>query len=131
MAALTDNKLVEEKDGKIVQMIVKASTTVYRNALVMIEAATGHIKPCAAEASAIFAGVAYEDNKDGASVIRVIREGVFPMVAAGMAQTDLGKAVYASDDQTVSTTQGANELEVGKIVEVVSATKVMVDIKRY
>ena len=48
------------------------------------------------------------------------------MEGTGFTQASLGDEVFASDDNTVSTTQGANELKVGKIIEVISSTKVLV-----
>ena len=131
MTAQVDNRLAPEKDGKLVEMIVKAATTVYQNSIVIIEDASGHIKPAVAEASARLAGIAYEDNKLGETVIRVQRQGSFPLVGTGFAITDMLKPVFASDDQTVSTTQASNEVEIGVIVEVLSSTSVMVDLKRY
>jgi len=132
MTALAANKDLDQKDGKLVAFPVVASDILYKGALVKINAA-GFLAPCAAEAGAQFAGVAYEqiDNSAGAAgakTCRVETEGVFEMLGAGLAQADVGSSVYASDDQTVSTTQAANEQLVGKIVEFVSATKVMVKI---
>ena len=132
MTALTDNKEVIEKDRKLLALPVVASDIIYKGAIVKINAA-GYLAPMAAEIGAFMAGIAYEkaDNSAGAAGdinCKVMREGVFEMVSAGITQADLGSTVYASDDQTVSTTQGTNEVAVGKIVEVISATKIMVDI---
>jgi len=131
MTAMTDNRLAPEKEGRLVEMAVKTGESIFSNALVMVEAVAVGVLPAAASAGARFAGIAYEDNKDGATVIRVQRAGSFPMNGAGFAVADLLKPVYASDDQTVSTTQATNELEVGVITEILSATEVMVDLKRY
>ena len=135
MTALTKDNLAEHKEGKLLAFPVKGSTKIYQGAICKVTAA-GYLAGAAAEAGAVFAGMAYEqvDNSsgaDGAVKCRVLTEGVFPMAGSGFAQSDLGSKVYASDDQTVSTTQGANEQEVGKIVEVVSATEVMVMLKQY
>ena len=132
MAALTEDKNVVEKDGKLVAMPVVASDIIYRGALLKINAA-GFLAPCAAEAGAVFAGVSYEkcDNSSGSAgdvECRSITEGLFLLEGSGFAQSDVGSSVYASDDQTISTTQGANEQEVGKILYFVSATQVYVKI---
>lgn len=130
MAALTADVQRTEKNGQVVAMPVKASTKIYKGALVKI-GADGFLAPQAAEAGAVHAGVAYEavDNSSGANgdvVCRVERGRVFEMDGAGFTQANLLAPVYASDDNTVSTTQGANEVKVGVIVEVISASKVMV-----
>lgn len=128
---MTDNRLAPEKRGDLVLMPVKSGETIYQNALVMVDPISVGVLPAAALLDARFAGIAYEDNKDGATEVRVLRKGAFPMKGTGFAAADLLKPVYASDDQTVSTTQGTNELEVGIITEILSATEVMVDLKRY
>lgn len=135
MTALTENKEVVEKGRDLLAFQVVASDIVYKGALVKTNAA-GYLAPMAAEAAAFFAGIAYEkaDNSAGSAgdiVCQVMRKGVFPFVTSGMAIDDMQKIVYASDDQTVSLVQGANELAIGRIVEVISATSVMVDINVY
>ena len=131
MTALTANKLASEKDGKIQLMPVKSAAIIFQNALLMVDPVAVGVLPAAALVNGRFVGIAYEDNSDGAASIRVQREGAFEMVGVGFADADLGKPVYASDDQTVSVTQATNELEVGKVIEIISATKVIVDLKRY
>ena len=131
MTALADNKEVVEKNRRLLEHPV-AVDIVYKGAICKINAA-GFLAPMAAEVGAFMAGMAYEkvDNSGGAAGDengKVLREGVFAMVSAGITQADLGSTVYASDDQTVSTVQGVNEIAVGVIVEVISATSIMVDI---
>lgn len=128
---MTDNRLAPEKEGRLVEMAVKTGVTIYQNAMLIVEAAAAGVKPAVAEDGSRFAGIAYEDNKDGATVIRVQRAGTFPMKGAGFSDADLLKPVYASDDQTVVTTIVSAEPIVGIITEVLSATEVMVDLKRY
>jgi len=128
--ALSENYNRVSKDGKLQAFPVVASDIIYRGALVKINAA-GYLAPQAAESGAFSAGVAYEgvDNSAGSAgdvTCRVELEGAFEMACTGMAQADLGSPVYASDDNTVSTTQGSNELLIGKIIEVISATNVLV-----
>lgn len=132
MTALSANINLDEKEGKIIAMPVVASDIIYKGALVKINAG-GYLAPAAAESGAFFAGIAYEykDNSAGSAgdvVCRVQTEGSFLLTVTGFAITDVGSTVYASDDQTVSTTQATNELAVGKVVEFVSATKVWVKI---
>lgn len=132
MTALTESKDRVYKEGKLQSFPVVASDIIYKGALVKVNAA-GYLAPCAAEAGAKFAGVAYEevDNSAGAAgdvSCRAERTGVHLMNGTGFSQADVGSKVYASDDDTVSTVQGANEQEVGQIVEFISSTEVYVDI---
>jgi len=132
MTALVSRVDREEKEGKLLAHKVVAGDVIYQGALVKINAA-GFLAPCSAEAGATFAGVAYEgvDNSAGAAgdeVCRVEKYGAYLMSGSGFSQADVGSEVYASDDDTISTTQGSNEQAVGKIVEYISATQVRVRI---
>ncbi len=132
MAALTDNKEVLEKHRRLLENPVMAALVIFKGAIVKSNA-TGFLAPASAELNAKMAGIAYEkaDNSNGASgdiECKLLREGCFELAGSGFTQADIGKEVYASDDQTVSTTQATNEIAVGKIAQVVSATKVLVDI---
>ena len=132
MAALTDNIELKEQEGKIVSMPVVASDIIYKGAICKINAA-GYLAPMSAEAGAFMAGICQEktDNSSGSAgdlEARVATEGVFLLTGSGFSQADVGSLVYASDDQTVSTTQGTNEVQVGRIVKYESATQVWVKI---
>jgi len=131
MAALTESIEVSEKTGHKLDLPM-AVDIIFRGAILKNNAA-GFLAPAAAEAGATFAGIAYEevDNSGGSAgdlSAKVIRQGIFLLTGAGLAQLDVGELVFASDDQTISTTQGSNEQQVGKIVEFVSATQVWVAI---
>ena len=133
MTALAADKLVDRKEGELVAHEV-AVDVIYLGAIVKINAA-GYLAPMAAEAGGAFAGMAAEnvDNSAGSAGDlegRVHKKGIFQMVSSGLSQSDVGSAVYASDDQTVSTTQGSNEMLVGYIQKVVSATEALVRIDR-
>ena len=132
MAALAADYEIHEKEGNVIEMPVVASDIIYKGAMVKINAA-GYAEPMAAEAGAFMAGIALEqqDNSSGSAGdldVLIRTEGVFLMTSAGLAQADVGSLVYASDDQTVSTVQGANEIQVGRIVKYVSATQAWVKI---
>jgi hypothetical protein len=132
MTVLTDNKEVAEKHRRLLSEKVSASAVIFKGAIVKIKA-DGFLAPMSAEVGASMAGMAYEkaDNSSGADGdidCKLLREGVFIMSGAGFTQADVGSEVFASDDQTVSTVQGANEVSVGKIAQVIDATKVYVDI---
>ena len=131
MTALTASKDRVYKEGKLLAFPL-AVDIMYKGALMKVNAA-GYLAPCAAEAGAKFAGVAYEtvDNRAGSAgdvVGRVERVGAHIMQGTGFSQANVGAKVYASDDDTVSTTQATNEQEVGQIVEFISSTEVWVQI---
>jgi len=128
--ALSEAKQRVQKEGLLSAFPVKAGVNIFKGALVKI-GADGFLAPQAAEAGANHAGVAYEgmDNSNGADgdvVCRVERADSFVMDGTGFVQADVGKLVYASDDDTVSITQGTNEMAVGVIEELLSATQVYV-----
>jgi len=127
--ALTDSVNVEEQHGVICDSPVGASSTIYRGAMVMHNAA-GFMVPCAAESGAVFAGIAEEEvdnstGSDGDKQCKAIHDGRFLLTGAGFTQADVGEIVYASDDETITKTAGSNVL-VGKIQKFVSATQVWV-----
>lgn len=129
MTALTQDAQRVEKEGRLVAMPA-AVATIYKNAILMRNAA-GYVLPAASLAGAVFAGVAYEacDNADGSAgdkALRVETERAFEFEGAGFTQADLLKEVYAADDNTVQIAAGTNLVKVGKIIEVISATKVLV-----
>jgi len=131
MAALTERKQVEEKDGVKLDLAM-AVDEIFAGALLKKNAA-GFLAPAAVEAGAVFAGVAYEDcdNSSGSAgdiACKVIRKGLFLLEGTGFAQTDVGVPVYASDDQTITKTYAADLQRVGVIDEFISATQVWVSI---
>jgi hypothetical protein len=130
MAALTDTKEINEKASRMINYPVAAGVKIFRGALVKITPG-GFLAPCAAEAGAAFAGVSSEtvDNTDGANGdvdCDVFTEGLHQITGSGFTQGSLKASVYASDDQTISDTQGANEQLVGKVEGFISATEVYV-----
>lgn len=135
MTALVENIDREEKEGKLLSHPVVASDIIYAGAITKHNAA-GFLAPMAAEAGAAFAGISIEkvDNSTGSAgdlECLVKKEGAFVMQGTGFSQADVGSIVYASDDTTVSTTQGSNELAVGVISQFISSTEVRVRIDNY
>lgn len=127
MANLTASREDSRKEDKLLSLPVKAATTIYKGALVSVDA-TGYAKP-AAPADKRVMGVAYETiantGASGALIIRVIREGSVQLNGAALAITNVGDKVYVTDDNTV-TTVAAGSIQVGVITEFLSATSVRV-----
>jgi len=73
--------------------------------------------------------VTSSDAADGSEKALVARGGIWAFAKGSLAVTDIGAEVYASDDDTVTTTS-ANNLKVGLIVDV-DDTWVWVEIDQY
>lgn len=130
MTALTAPVAREEKESKLIAFPVAANAVIHRGALVKISAA-GFVEPCSAEAGAVFAGTSRESVdatglSDGDCFIQIEVRNSFYVAAAAIVAADMGKSVFAADDNTVALVDAGNLQEVGKIVEIVSATKVLV-----
>jgi hypothetical protein len=128
---LSADRKTKYREGIELEYKVAASAKIYAGSLVCLNT-SGYAAAGADTASFKFLGVAREqaDNSSGANgdiTVRVRRKGVFRMAASGMAVTDIGAAVYVSDDQTVAKST-TNSVACGKIAEFVSATEVGVDI---
>ena len=88
---------------------VAASKHIYKGALVGLD--SGYARPL--EAGDLFAGISYEekDNSDGDAgdlSVRVYTLGDFDHALSGAAITNIGDAVYASADDTLTFTAEAN-----------------------
>ena len=130
MSALTKDRDTQRRDGEQRRIPVAASAKIFAGSIVCYNA-TGYAAPGADTANFKFAGFAeeYVDNSsgaDGALYVRV-RRGVFEIVTSGAAITDIGKPVFATDDQTVAKSGTTNGVFVGRIFAFVSATSVFVD----
>lgn len=86
--------------------------------------------------SDIFAGVAIEkqdvtssNTADGSVVVTCAVNGVWGFPVGGLAITDLGATIFASDDNTATSTS-ANNIAIGKLVDV-DATYAWIDISDY
>lgn len=129
--ALTAPAQIDRKDENISKLPM-AVQKIYDGALVKINAA-GYLANCAAEAGAVFAGVALQtvDNSAGSAgtlSMRVYKAGVFKLPLAGAAVTDVGSAVYATDENTITKTYAANKQRVGVIVAYEDSSNVWVKI---
>jgi len=131
MAALTQDRDTQQREGIDFEYPVAANAKIYAGSIVNRNS-SGYAKPGSDTASEVFLGIAQEqvDNAggaNGAKSVVVRRKGVFELAASGMAITDIGAAVYVSDDQTVAKTT-TNSVACGKIAGFRSATSVWVDI---
>jgi hypothetical protein len=128
MAALAAAYEVLYKPGNITLYKVAASTTIYKGALVAVDSDGFAIPIAHGTASLKYVGVAEEtvinDGADGDASVRISKIGSF--VYAGTAvQADIGKEVYAVDDNTVQIGTGGltNQYKVGTVLGVETTSK--------
>lgn len=155
MAVLTANKQrpVRLAHGELTTMEIplagytnfaggSAGHTVFKGALMVCDVSDtdGYFRAVPLSSSVniattdIFGGIAAErqdvtasDAADGSVTVTVYRNGQWGFAKGGLAQTDIGAPVYASDDDTLTTTD-TNNLWVG-IIEEVDATYAWVNIE--
>lgn len=122
MTAATEWIDTPEVEGKIVNIPVKAATTIYGGTLVAINTTTGHAEPAADAANLKVIGVAQADadNASGsaADIDVTVKRGVFGLSNDGtnpVSVVDLFQDVYVKDDQTVDDDGGTNNIVAGKL----------------
>ena len=129
--ALSDNKEVVAKEGRLLSVKMKGSTQIYKGAMISINA-SGYAGPAAANET--FIGMAYEEmnnaDGDGDVEVRVIRDELHLVKGSGLAQSDMLADAFASDDENIIVTGETTEPRIGKVVEIVSATEAYVDITK-
>lgn len=139
MANITVRKDVRRQEGNILSYPVAASTKLIEGALICVDQGAAGVAKNAADTSGFdFVGVLDEtaDNTSGAAGdvrAKVWCYGVIDVAANfSAAAGDVGKKVYAVDNQTVDLAANTtNDVLVGTIVEVVSASKLRVAITPY
>ncbi len=133
MAALTADRQVATAASQLLrEYSVAAAETIYKGAFVGLNPA-GYAKPFVP--GDLLVGIAYEqkDNASGAAgalKVRVITEGDAQLTLASVALTDVGKPVYATDDNTISLT-GHPDAYVGRIINYVTTNTCLVRLKAF
>lgn len=122
---LAANKNVSLTTVSLRLVPVAGTTHIYQGALVCVNG-SGYAVPAANTANYRFVGVAIHgvDNSSGANgdlSVSVRTAGEITIVSSGLTQADVGKPVYASDDQTVALAT-TNAIYVGTISSYTSAT---------
>jgi len=134
MAALSADRNTLSKEGNVQQYPVDGGSTIYKGALVAINAA-GYLIPAADAASARVVGVADEkvDNSAGADGdlnCRVVSGRAFKFDATAITQAMVNQIMYVVDDHTFDDSQGTNGIKAGRLVQYVSATSGWIFIPR-
>ena len=134
MTALSANKDVPRKEGKIEAYLVEDNVHIYKGAQVVVNS-SGFAEPLTDAASKKFVGMAYEEcdntltgHTQGGKTVRVNRDGVYKMAASSITQAMVGDRMYGVDDATVDNVSNYS-IFTGTLIEYVSATVGWVDIK--
>lgn len=127
MTALAADRNTQSKIGGIQIFPVDGGSTIYKGALVAVNAA-GYLIPASDLANAKVVGVADEavDNSagaDGALDCRVVSGRTFKFAASSITQAMVGEMMYVVDDQTFDDGVGTNGIKAGRLVQYVSATE--------
>lgn len=124
-AAATAARQTKSKNlGGIKAYVVKASETIYAGTLVAIDGNGFAISAAASASNHGVVGVAVKTVAAAASGTYWVeaQDGWFLFAGDTLQQDDVGKLVYAQDNQTVDETAGANEPIAGVLIEYVSAS---------
>lgn len=127
MAALTADRQTVSKLTGIKSYPVLTGTTIYKGAIVAINAA-GYAIPATDTAGLVVVGIADEkvvnSGASGSVLIRVLYDRLFLLPATSITQAMVGTNMVVVDDATVDDAAGAtNDIVVGKLIEYVSATE--------
>lgn len=129
MTAITAKKDVRRQPGEVLSFVVKDNEVIPEGALVSVDS-NGELVNATDASGDVFVGVADEtvDNSDDGLECKVRVGGVIDVVSRlSAAATNVGDLVYAFDNQTVDLAGNlTNDVLVGRIVEVVSSSKLRV-----
>lgn len=120
MAAATDAYECYYRQGDEKDYLMDVSVKIYKGTMVFIKNTTGYAVPNPSAGDYFFAGIAKHtvDNSSGsaaATEIKVKKVGIGRYYLSGAAITDIGVAVYSSDNTTVTKTSGGHT-RIGTIV---------------
>jgi len=126
MAALSANRVIPNVaqayaagTGVILDMQVGALEEIYQGSFVSLDAGDAYAAPLAA--GEVCVGVSLDrvtgGSSNGDNTCRVLTGGIVQHALASVAQADIGKYCYASDDNTLSLTSTSNS-PFGRIINV-------------
>lgn len=111
MTTLAKDQPRDFYEGKFSEIPVIAADIIYQGAAVGAEAASGFARPLVAGDPFLGFAELQVDNSaggDAAKHVRVRKTGMIKLAISGLAITDIGKDVYASDDNTFILTAAGN-----------------------
>lgn len=131
MAALAADKAIVQVTGRV-EYLVKASTHIYKGAMVAVSTTDGYAVPASDTANLVVVGIAAHGvnntGANGAAKVHV-RRGRFEVNCDSAVQAMVGSTICVKDDQTLQTAAAAtNDVVAGTVVKLVNASKVVVKI---
>ena len=122
MAPLIKNVELVQELGNVNEIGVLAAAKIFEGAAVSLEA-TGFAQPLVAGEKFLGFAESQANNSaglDGAIKARLLTRGRAKLAVAALVIADVGKPVYASDDNTFTLTQGINTY-IGRVTRFISA----------
>lgn len=133
MTALSANREVDRYiDQQYRTFQVGGAETIYKGGFVSVDS-SGYAAPLAAAELFVGIAVAGIDNSagsDGDLTVKCFTQGDFEHALSGAAITDIGAAVYATDDGTLTLTPTSNSF-VGYLIDLVSSGVIIVRISPF
>lgn len=129
MTTLASDKLRVYGEAVVNDHGVVATDIIYRGAAVGLVAASGLARPLTAGDKFAGFATAKADNSTGSAgdiKVNVMTKGRVQLAVASVAATDLGKPVFASDDDTFVLTESTNTY-IGRVVNYVSSGVAIVE----
>jgi hypothetical protein len=132
MTTLALNTIREFAMGDRIAFDLSTAAKIFQGAAVGLNLATGYVRPLVAGDLFVGFAEARMDNtlgQAGDARVIVVAEGRVQLAINGLAITDVGKAVYAADDDTFTLTPTGNSY-VGKLTRYVSSGVGMVTFEK-
>jgi len=130
MALSANRELQFYASQELIEVPVDDNVDIYKGAFVGVNASTGYARPLTAGDD--FLGVAYKQADNtvaghtaGGIKVRLHQSIDIVHTLSGVANTDIGSVVYASDDGTLTLTSSGNS-RIGRIVAIEGANLVRV-----
>lgn len=127
--AIAANQLITKTDGTL-RPGLAAAEHLYQGQISFINAGGYH----SSTKTTVLGGIVREevDNSAGSAgdkEVEVLRGVAVELNGTGLTQASVGATAYASDNDTISDTDGGADCAVGEIIEVISATRALVAVK--
>jgi len=131
--AVTENKLIQRRDGCRRSLAVAASTRIYQGTGVFVNSG-GYADDDTATGANVFAGIAVGEanNASGSNAdinVEVYTEGDFLLTGSGFTIADIGKDAFLNDNYALVVADAAGSVRIGKVVGYASATQLWVAIE--
>lgn len=130
MTKLTQDKVRTYELGDINEAPILGGEVIYQGAAIGLEIASGYAHSL--QTTDKFIGFAEDhvdalNSSDGEKNIRIKRRGSVILELSGATITDVGKAIYATDDNTFTLSSGGDAVYIGQISRYESGESVIVD----